>query len=81
MKDKTKKILKIIFWIIAVPVIFVLSSMKNKIFEYAHLPFEESIPLILKESLELTVILCVIFLVVQLVRWITYLIKNRNDSR
>ena len=82
MNNDKKEIIKIVLKIIAFPVALMLMSIGRNLLrvEYANLPFEESLPIILKKSLITTAICCAIVLLWFLIKLVLYLINNRKGQ-
>ena len=82
MNNDKKEILKIVLKIIAFPVALMLMSIGRNLLrvKYANLPFEESLPIILKKSLITTAICCAVVLLWFLIKLVLYLINNRKGQ-
>ena len=82
MNNDKKEIIKSVLKIIAFPVALMLMSIGRNLLrvEYANLPFEESLPIILKKSLITTAICCAIVLLWFLIKLVLYLINNRKGQ-
>lgn len=79
MGDK-KEVLKFVLKILSIPfVLAVISFCRNLLsVRYANMPFEESIPLLLKRALVTAAISCAVLLAWFLIKLIIYLIENRK---
>ena len=80
-KDKWE-IIKFVLKILAFTIVVMLISIGRNLLSvrYANLPFEESIPILLKKALITAAIFCAIILLWFLIKLIIYLINNRTNK-
>ena len=80
MGDKRETV-KLVLKILSIPLVMALISFCRNLLSvrYANMPFEKSIPLLLKRSLVVAAISCAVLLAWFLIKLIIYLIENRKN--